>query len=245
MSDDELVPLPGDWERALALVAHPDDLEYGAASAVARWTSEGREVAYVLATRGEAGLGDVAPDQAAPLREQEQRNSASVVGVDHVEFLDHPDGVVEYGLALRRDFAAAIRRHRPHVVLTLNRHESWGGPSFNMADHRHVGLAALDAVRDAANRWIFCTSTAATSTTSAPMPTPGCGGWPRTWAGEPGASTPSPSRSCSPDRQGAREGGARRVGAPLDRMSLALADRAAGHRQLALERHRSAHEARQ
>lgn len=155
MSDDQLEPLPDDWDRALALVAHPDDLEYGAASAVARWTSEGREVVYVLATRGEAGLGDVAPDEAGPLREQEQRKSASVVGVGHVEFLDHPDGLVEYGVALRRDFAAAIRRHRPHVVLTLNRHDSWGGPSFNMADHRHVGLAVLDAVRDAANRWIF------------------------------------------------------------------------------------------
>ncbi|MBW3547697.1 MAG: PIG-L family deacetylase [Actinobacteria bacterium] len=151
----DLVPLPDDWERALALVAHPDDLEYGTASAVARWTSEGRNVTYVMATRGEAGLGDVPPEEAAPLREQEQRNSAAVVGVDEIEFLDHPDGVVEYGLALRRDFAAAIRRHRPQVVVTLNRHESWGGPSFNMADHRHVGLAVLDAVRDAANRWVF------------------------------------------------------------------------------------------
>ena len=155
MPDDDLVPLPDDWERALALVAHPDDLEYGTASAVARWTSEGRHVTYLMATRGEAGLGDVPPEEAAALREQEQRNSAAVVGVDDVEFLDHPDGVVEYGLALRRDFAAAIRRHRPQVVLTLNRHESWGGPSFNMADHRHVGLAVLDAVRDAANRWVF------------------------------------------------------------------------------------------
>jgi LmbE family N-acetylglucosaminyl deacetylase len=54
---EELVPLPGDWERALALVAHPDDLEYGTASAVARWTSEGREVAYVLATRGRSRPG--------------------------------------------------------------------------------------------------------------------------------------------------------------------------------------------
>ncbi|HEV2768097.1 MAG TPA: PIG-L family deacetylase, partial [Acidimicrobiales bacterium] len=104
MPDDDLVPLPDDWERALALVAHPDDLEYGTASAVARWTSEGRHVAYVMATRGEAGLGDVPPEEAAPLREQEQRNSAAVVGVDEIEFLDHPDGVVEYGLALRRDF---------------------------------------------------------------------------------------------------------------------------------------------
>lgn len=152
--DSELERLPDDWERALALVAHPDDLEYGTASAVARWTSEGKTVSYVLATRGEAGL-DRPPDETGPLREAEQRRAAAVVGVETVEFLDYRDGMIEYGLPLRRDLARAIRRHRPHVVLTLNRSDTWGGPSFNMADHRHVGLAVLDAVRDAANRWIF------------------------------------------------------------------------------------------
>lgn len=150
-----LEPLPEDWQRALAIVAHPDDLEYGMASAVARWTSEGKDVRYVLVTRGEAGLGEMPPDQAGPLREAEQRRSAAVVGVNTVEFLGHSDGMVEYGLSLRRDLSRAIRRHRPQVLLTVNRHATWGGSSFNMADHRHVGLAVLDAVRDAANRWIF------------------------------------------------------------------------------------------
>ncbi|MGH8986956.1 MAG: PIG-L deacetylase family protein [Acidimicrobiia bacterium] len=154
MEEPELEHLPDDWERALALVAHPDDLEYGTASAVARWTSAGKTVSYVLATRGEAGL-DLPPDETGPLREAEQRRAAAVVGVETVEFLDYRDGMIEYGLPLRRDLARAIRRHRPQVVLTLNRYDSWGGPSFNMADHRHVGLAVLDAVRDAANRWIF------------------------------------------------------------------------------------------
>ena len=63
--------------------------------------------------------------------------------------------MVEYGVPLRRDFARAIRRHRPQVVLTLNHRDTWGGASINMADHRHVGLAVIDAVRDAGNRWIF------------------------------------------------------------------------------------------
>ena len=45
-----------DWQRAVAVVAHPDDLEYGLASAVARWTDQGKDVAYVLATSGEAGI---------------------------------------------------------------------------------------------------------------------------------------------------------------------------------------------
>jgi LmbE family N-acetylglucosaminyl deacetylase len=155
VEESRLDILDDEWERALAIVAHPDDLEYGASSAVARWTSEGRHVAYVLATRGEAGLGNVPPSAAAVIREEEQRRSASVVGVEQVTFLDHVDGAIEYGLPLRRDLAREIRRHKPELILTLNRHETWGGPSFNMADHRHVGLAVLDATRDAANRWIF------------------------------------------------------------------------------------------
>lgn len=155
VDEDHLDLLDDEWQRGMAIVAHPDDLEYGAASAVARWTAEGRHVAYVLASRGEAGLGDVPPAEAAAVREQEQRRSANIVGVEQVTFLDHLDGVIEYGLPLRRDLSRQIRGHRPELILTLNRHETWGGPTFNMADHRHVGLAVLDAVRDAANRWIF------------------------------------------------------------------------------------------
>ncbi|MDN3295223.1 PIG-L deacetylase family protein [Streptomyces ficellus] len=150
-----LRPMPEDWQRALAVVAHPDDLEYGCSAAVAAWTDGGREVAYVLATRGEAGIDAVDPAACGPLREREQRASAAVVGVSTVEFLDHKDGVIEYGLALRRDIAAAIRRHRPELVITLNHRDTWGGVAWNTPDHVAVGRATLDAAGDAGNRWIF------------------------------------------------------------------------------------------
>jgi LmbE family N-acetylglucosaminyl deacetylase len=152
---DQLKPMPDDWRRALAVVAHPDDLEYGCAAAIAGWTDGGREVAYVLATRGEAGIDSLEPAVCGPLREREQRASADVVGVSTVEFLDHRDGVIEYGIALRRDIAAAIRRHRPELVLTLNHRDTWGGVAWNTPDHVAVGRATLDAVADAGNRWIF------------------------------------------------------------------------------------------
>ncbi|MFP8907165.1 PIG-L deacetylase family protein [Streptomyces atacamensis] len=147
--------MPEDWNRALAIVAHPDDLEYGAAAAIARWTAAGREVAYLLVTRGEAGIDTMEPERAARVREEEQRASAAVVGVERVEFLDHRDGVIEEGVALRRDLTAAIRRHRPELVVTLNHHETWGGVNWNTPDHRAVGRAVLDAAGDAGNRWIF------------------------------------------------------------------------------------------
>ncbi|MER7079948.1 N-acetylglucosaminyl deacetylase, LmbE family [Saccharopolyspora kobensis] len=152
---DQLEPVPTDWQQALAIVAHPDDLEYGCSSAVAAWTASGRDVAYLLVSRGEAGIDGVAPEEAAPLRELEQRASAAKVGVHSVDFLDHRDGVIEYGPELRRDLCRAIREHRPGLVITLNHHDSWGPGSWNSADHRAVGRAALDAVADAGNRWIF------------------------------------------------------------------------------------------
>ncbi|MDG4862105.1 PIG-L family deacetylase [Streptomyces sp. T-3] len=152
---DQLKPMHDDWQRALAVVAHPDDLEYGCAGAVAGWTDGGREVSYLLATRGEAGIDSIEPAKCAPLREQEQRDSAAVVGVSTVEFLDHKDGVVEYGLGLRRDIAAAIRRHRPELLITLNHHETFGGVYLNTPDHMAVGRATIEAAADAGNRWIF------------------------------------------------------------------------------------------
>lgn len=150
-----LAPLPEDWDRALAVVAHPDDLEYGAASAVARWTSQGKQVSYLLVTRGEAGIDTMDPAKVGPLREAEERRSASIVGVHDVEFLAYRDGMIEYGLPLRRDIARMIRHQRPQVLLTLPHHLTWGATILNMADHRWVALAVLDAARDAGNRWIF------------------------------------------------------------------------------------------
>ena len=149
-------PMPEDWNRAVAVVAHPDDLEYGAASAVARWTGQGKEVGYVLVTSGEAGIDGMAPEVAGPLREEEERRSAALVGAGSVEFLGHADGLVEPGLALRRDIAGALRRLRPDIVITMNFDLTWGeNGSVNHSDHRATGLTALDACRDAANRWVF------------------------------------------------------------------------------------------
>ena len=155
MTHGPLPALPEDWDRALAIVAHPDDLEYGAASAVARWTDQGKWIGYVLATSGEAGIDGMDPDEAGPLRRDEERAGAAHVGVDTVEFLEHRDGVIEGGLALRRDLARTIRRHRPDVLVLSNFELRWGFGGLNMADHRVVGLAALDAARDAGNRWVF------------------------------------------------------------------------------------------
>ena len=156
MSDEApLAPFPEDWSSALVVMAHPDDMEYGGAAAVAVWTRAGRRVAYLLVTRGEAGIDSMPPEEAARVREAEQRQSAAIVGVGEVEFLDHLDGVIHYGLELRRDIAAAIRRHSPEVVVTVNHRETYGGRYLNMADHRWTGLATIDAVRDAGNRWVF------------------------------------------------------------------------------------------
>jgi LmbE family N-acetylglucosaminyl deacetylase len=95
------------------------------------------------------------PDVAGPLREDEERLAAAEVGVETVQFLDYQDGVVEYGLPLRRNIARAIRQHRPEVVISGPFTVRMFGGVPNQADHRMVGLATLDAARDAGNRWIF------------------------------------------------------------------------------------------
>lgn len=151
----KLEVVPEDWNTALAIVAHPDDLEYGSASAIAKWTSQGKTVFYLLVTVGEAGIEGMTPDEAAPLRREEQIRSSRVVGVESVDFLGHHDGLVEASLDLRRDLAREIRRRRPDVLIGINFRERFAMPGWNHVDHRNVGLAMLDAARDAANSWVF------------------------------------------------------------------------------------------
>ena len=152
-----LQPIDESWQRGLAIVAHPDDLEFGAAAAIARWTAQGKQIVYALLTSGEAGIDGMDPAEAGPTREAEQRESAAIVGVSQVDFLGLPDGVLEYGVPLRRELSRVIREHRPEVVITNNFHDSWDedGNALNMSDHIVTGRAVLDAVRDAANRWVF------------------------------------------------------------------------------------------
>src|SRR6202451_4759509 len=152
MAADLVPPFADDaFRRVLCVVAHPDDVEYGISSAVASWTARGLDVAYLLLTRGEAGIDSSPPERTAQFRTAEKIAGSRAVGVTEVEFLDHPDGMLEYSLGLRRDIARVIRRHQPDAVVVGSWDVEFPG-GLNQADHRVAGLAALGALRDAGNR---------------------------------------------------------------------------------------------
>jgi LmbE family N-acetylglucosaminyl deacetylase len=146
--------LATDWNSALVVVPHPDDIEFGAAGAVAAWTAAGKSVRYLLLTRGEAGIDGMPPEEAAKVREREQRDSAAIVGVEQVEFLDYADGTIEATMDLRRTLVGALRRHRPELVVGFNHHDRYLSGRWNHPDHRAAGRALLDAVGDCGNRWV-------------------------------------------------------------------------------------------
>jgi LmbE family N-acetylglucosaminyl deacetylase len=154
------LPFPDDWASLLVLVPHPDDPEYGMAAAVAKWTAAGKTVRYALACRGEAGIEGMAPQQAGPLREAEQRRAAAIVGVhpdEGVDFWDFPDSDIRNRPALRAKIASVMADVRPEVLVTI-----YGGPQFgpdapNQRDHIEFAAAVTDAW-DACEdppRWLF------------------------------------------------------------------------------------------
>ena len=126
------------FQRVLCVAAHPDDMEYGTSAAVARWTARGIEVGYLLLTRGEAGKPNP-PEETARLRAAEQQAACAIVGVKHLTVLGHPDGVLVYGLDLRRDICREIRRFKPDVVLGTG-YDIETPYGFDQADHRAAGL---------------------------------------------------------------------------------------------------------
>lgn len=133
--------------RALVVVAHPDDIDFGAAGTIAGWTAAGTEVAYCVATYGDAGGFDDTPREQMPvLREAEQRAAAKVLGVDDVTFLGYPDGAVTVTLDLRRDISRQIRRVRPQRVLLPSPERNWQRIPASHPDHLAVGEAAMCAV---------------------------------------------------------------------------------------------------
>jgi LmbE family N-acetylglucosaminyl deacetylase len=148
----------GDIGRVLAVMAHPDDVDFGCAGTIAAWTGRGIEVTYLMVTDGDAGGFDegITRREMAVLRREEQRAAAKAVGVDNVRFLGHPDGRVEATLELRRDIARVIRQVRPDRVLTQSPERNYERIYPSHPDHRAVGGAALDAVYpDARNPYAF------------------------------------------------------------------------------------------
>ena len=135
-------------ERALVVMAHPDDADFSCAGTVAVWTEAGAEVVYLMVTDGEAGGDELTLESAeiAAMRREEQRRAAAEVGVKDVRFLGYPDGRVEATLDLRRDITRVIRQVRPERMVIPNPERDWDSVAASHPDHRATGAAAFDAV---------------------------------------------------------------------------------------------------
>jgi LmbE family N-acetylglucosaminyl deacetylase len=112
------------------------------------WPEEGREITNVIVTTGDKGSGDrdMTSGRLAPIRAEEQRRAARVLGVERVEFLGYGDGEVENSRNLRRDLTRQIRRWRPDLIITLNPHRTYNHFAHWHRDHRITGRVVLDCV---------------------------------------------------------------------------------------------------
>ena len=141
------------YRRAMVVVAHPDDAEFGNSGTVARWCREGMEVVYVIVTDGSKGSKDpeMTAERLAEMRKQEQIAAGKVLGLKDVVFLDYPDGYLQPTLEVRRDIAREIRRFRPDTLITTNPVRTLSGRGYlGHPDHFAAGEATLSAVYPAA-----------------------------------------------------------------------------------------------
>ena len=142
-------------ESAMAIVAHPDDIEFSCAGTLARWAKSGARISYVLCTSGDVGIDDpgMTRENAMKIRESEQRAAGKVVGAEEVIFLREPDGLLQPTLDLRKKIIREIRRFRPEVVVCGDPTIVWAGNDYiNHPDHRAAATAALDATFPAAGQ---------------------------------------------------------------------------------------------
>lgn len=144
MANDE----PDGPKRALVISAHPDDAEFGAAGTAHLWTKDGWEFFYLICSDGSKGTEDpeMTPQKLIPLRREEQRAAARVVGVKDVFFLDHVDGELRYTPELMREVVRHIRRLKPYAVFSHDPNQIVRNMFINHPDHRCVGEVAIDAV---------------------------------------------------------------------------------------------------
>ena len=142
-------------ESAMAIVAHPDDIEFSCAGTTARWAKAGARIAYLLCTSGDVGIAEpsMTRARATEIREAESRAAAEIAGVRDVIFLREPDGMLEATIALRKRIVREIRRFRPEVIITGDPTVVFSSADYiNHPDHRAAAQAALDATFPAAGQ---------------------------------------------------------------------------------------------
>jgi len=130
---------------ALAVGAHPDDVEFGSGATLAKWAVAGCRIHHVVLTDGSKGSWDAhddRPDDLVTTRRAEQREAARRLGGGDVDFLDFVDGELESGRAQMLEVCRVLRRVRPAVVLG---HDPWRRYRIH-PDHRHAGWLVVDAV---------------------------------------------------------------------------------------------------
>lgn len=142
-------------ESAMAIVAHPDDIEFGSVGTLARWAKAGARISYVLCTSGDVGIDEegMTRARATEIREAEALEAARIAGAGEVIFLREPDGMLQPTLELRKRLVREIRRFRPEVVIAGDPTIVWAGADYiNHPDHRAAATAALDAIFPAAGQ---------------------------------------------------------------------------------------------
>jgi LmbE family N-acetylglucosaminyl deacetylase len=128
----------------LVIAPHADDSEFGMAGTIAKWTQEGKKVAYVICTNGDKGTSDynMDPQRLIKMREKEQREAARILGVTEIAFLGYPDQGLEDNTEFRKEIVRQIRLFQPNTVATADPYRRY----LQHRDHRVCGQVVLDAV---------------------------------------------------------------------------------------------------
>lgn len=145
-------------KRALAIGAHPDDIEFSCTGCLLNLKEKGYDVYYIIATNGENGFksGYKPKRQRIKIRYLEQLNAANILGVNKVYFLGHRDGFLENSNALRRGLVNIIRKVKPEIIFSFDpANRTFENINLQHRDHRKIGTAVFDAVFAARNNYIY------------------------------------------------------------------------------------------
>lgn len=142
-------------ESAMAIYAHPDDIEFACAGSMARWAIAGARISYIIITNGDVGIADpdISKEEVVRIRQEESRAAANIAGATEVVFMGEHDGMLQPTMDLRKRLVREIRRFKPEVIITGDPTAVFVSDSYiNHPDHRAAATVAIDAIFPAAGQ---------------------------------------------------------------------------------------------